>query len=171
MHSRRQAAGFSSLGYSNAVYAAVHPGPVLDRGALIQTGHSAAQPRIPAHRIDQHTTLVNREPRMIGIRWLFAYGGQIKPWFRNIATGQVESTKFQPITVSRLTGEFNDAIFQAGYPRNLGYTFQVQQARFVGAGPRMRPGARILAAPYVSGHATTSGIPPVPLIPSNQLYG
>lgn len=104
---------------------------------------------------------------MNGIRWLYSRGGQIKPWFRAKATGAVESSKFQPVSSYTWQGEFNDSIYQAGYPRNLGYTFKVDTIPpwALGASPwQMRPAPQI-RRPIFSRRAYTSGIRAVPAIP------
>lgn len=166
---------FSSLGASVAAYQPYYAPPVTPSTNYVQGGKAAAT-KMPDHQqteIDQHTSLVNRMPSMLGIRWLYSRGGQIKPWFRMIATGRVESTKFQPVLSYTWQGEFNDAIYQAGYPRNLGYSFKVdtipsyalatQQAQ-------MRPAQRF-TRPIYSRRAYTSGVKPLPAqstIPFNR---
>jgi hypothetical protein len=154
---------YSSLGASIAAYQPYYAPPVTPQPNYINGG-TAAVTSMPHQEIDQHTSLVNRMPSMLGIRWLYSRGGQIKPWFRSIATGAVESTKFQPVLSYTWSGEFNDAIYQAGYPRNLGYTFKVDtispqalgQERFT-----MRPSPRI-TKPIFTRRAYTSGVKPVP---------
>jgi len=155
---------FSSLGYSVQANLPYYAPPVTPQTNYIHGESAALQEGIPAQQIDQHTTLVNRMPRMLGIRNLYSRGGQIKPWFRMIATGAVESTKFQPVLSYTWDGEFYDAIYQAGYPRNLGYTFKVptipapalQDDRW-----RMRPAPRFTRSIFAR-RANTSGVRPVP---------
>lgn len=159
-----RANAFTSLGCSTESYQPMYAAPTgPPRAQMQQTGSALLTPRIPAQLVDQHTTMVNREPRMMGIRWLYSRGGQCKPWFRMIATGQVESTKFQPVLAHQWAGEFNDSIYQAGYPRNLGYTFKVDQPvnTYTTPGPSMasKPWIR---RPYYARRAYTSGIAGVP---------
>lgn len=156
--------GFSSLAYSVHAYQPFYAPPVTPQTHYVRGGSAALQATIPNQRINQHDRLVNREPRMLGIRWLYSRGGQIKPWFRMKATGAVESTKFQPVLSWSWSGEFNDAIYEAGYPRNLGYTFKVPTI------PPMalaQPRDRMLAAPrftrsIFARRAYTSGVAPLP---------
>jgi hypothetical protein len=156
--------GFSSLAYSIHAYMPIYPPPVTPQTHYIRGGAAVAQQAIPNQRINQHDRLVNRYPRMLGIRFLYARGGQLKPWFRMKATGAVESTKFQPVLSYKWSGEFNDAIYEAGYPRNLGYTFKVPTYS-----PQAiaQPRDRMLARPrftqsIFSRRAYTSGVPPLP---------
>jgi hypothetical protein len=154
----------SSLAYSVAAYQPYYAPPVDPQTHFIKGGAAAAQPEIPNQKIDQHNTLVNRMPRMLGIRWLYSRGGQVKPWFRMIATGQVESTKFQPVNSWTWDGEFNDAIYQAGWPRNLGYTFKVPSIPPQALGnqrDQMLPAPRF-TRPIFARRAYTSGVRPLP---------
>lgn len=163
--SRTKGTPFSSLANSIAAYQPMYAPPTPPERSIIQAGGSSFfQNGIPAQFIDQHTRMVSREPRMDGIRWLYSFGAQTKSWFREIATGQVERSKFQPITAHRWSGEFNDALYQAGYPRNLGYSFKVSQlpANMAIPGPSMQSKPWI-TKPYFSRRAYTSGVAPVAL--------
>lgn len=156
--------GWSSLGYSIHAYQPFYAPPVDPQTHFIKTGSAVLQQNIPNQRISQHDRLVNRMPRMLGIRWLYSRGGQVKPWFRMIGTGAVESTKFQPITSHTWDGEFNDAIYEAGYPRNMGYTFKVPT---IPAPAVALQRDRMAAAPrftksIFARRAYTSGVAPVP---------
>lgn len=156
--------GFSSLGYSVHAYQPVYAPPVAPQTHFIKGGAAGFQANIPNQRISQHDRLVNREPRMLGIRWLYSRGAQVKPWFRMIATGAVESTKFQPVLSWQWSGEFNDAIYEAGYPRNLGYTFKVPTYP---AQAVAQPRDRMQATPrftrsIFARRAYTSGVAPLP---------
>lgn len=156
--------GFSSLAYSVHAYQPYYAPPVDPQTNYIRGGSAAAQATIPVQRITQHTRMVNRMPRTLGIRWLYSRGGQIKPWFRMIATGAVESTKFQPVSSWSWSGEFNDAIYEAGYPRNLGYTFKVPTIAPTAIGTqrdRMMPSPRFTRSIFAR-RAYTSGVAPVP---------
>jgi hypothetical protein len=155
---------FSSLAYSEAAYFPRYAPPIDPQTHFIKTGSAVLQAGIPNQRISQHERLVNRYPRMLGIRWLYSRGGQIKPWHRNIMSGGVESSKFQPVTAHTWEGEFNDAIYEAGYPRNLGYTFKVPTIPAPALGnqrDRMMPQPRITRSIFAR-RAYTSGVKPVP---------
>jgi hypothetical protein len=159
-----------SLGRSIHAYQPYYAPPVTPSPEFINNSSPLAQQGLPGARIDQHTRLVNRMPRMLGIRWLYAYGGQVYPWFKMIATGQVESTKFQPIVANRWSGENNDAIYQAGYPRNLGFTFKVNTIppAALGTAPwHMQPTPQFRGRPIFARRAYTSGIRGVPAQPQN----
>lgn len=170
MNVRRQGNtnAFTSLGYSVEAYQPMYAPPTGPPRSEMQNNSPAFFGNgLPGDIVDQHSAIVNREPRMIGIRWLYSRGAQVKPWFRMIATGQVERTKFQPVLAYQWSGEFNDAIYQAGYPRNLGYTFKVDQ---LPANTQI-PGPRMLAKPwikrpYYARRAYTSGISGLPAIPT-----
>lgn len=155
---------WSSLGYSVQANLPYNAPPVTPQTNYINGGSAAVVEMPEGGTVDQHTTLVNRMPRMLGIRNLYSRGGQIKPWFRMIATGQVERTKFQPVLSYTWDGEFYDAIYQAGYPRNLGYTFKVPTI----PAPAMRDDRyRMLPAPrftrsIFAKRANTSGVRPLP---------
>jgi hypothetical protein len=162
--------GFSSLAYSVAAYQPIYAPPVDPQTHYIRGGQAFFQATIPNQRIDQHNRLVNRKPRMLGIRWLYSRGGQVKPWFRMQSTGAVESSKFQPITSHTWEGEFNDAIYEAGYPRNLGYTFKVPTYP---AQAVAQPRDRMMAAPrftrsIFARRAYTSGVKPLPAVGTNR---
>lgn len=160
---------FSSLGASIVANQPYYAPPVTPQTHYINGGSAAAvnMAEYSHQRISQHDRMVNRMPLMTGIRNLYSRGAQIKPWFRMMATGQVESTKFQPVLSYTWNGEFNDAIYQAGYPRNLGYSFKVDTIPpwALGTGPyNMQPTPQIRRSVF-SRRAYTSGIPPVPAIP------
>lgn len=125
-------------------------------------------PSLPGQIVDQHTRMVNRAPRLVGNRWLYSRGGVSRPWFRMVSTGQVESSKFQRVNAHTWTGEFNDAIYQAGYPRNLGYlmkvsTIQSGSAALAKNQPKMQPKPQITRSFYTR-RAFTSGVKPMPLV-------
>lgn len=165
---RHSVNSYSSLGKSIHDYQPYYSPPVAPQSDFINGG-SAAAVNIAEYRhqmISQHDRLVNRMPRMLGIRWLYSRGGQIKPWFRMVGTGTVESTKFQPVLSYTWDGEFNDAIYQAGYPRNLGFTFKVDTIPpwALGTSPwQMRPAPQI-RRPIFSRRAYTSGVRGLPAI-------
>lgn len=160
---------FSSLGRSVEAYQPYFSPPVTPQTEFITTG-SALERNLaqPASHVDYSDGLVTRAPRLNGIRTLFSYGTQILTTFRMIATGRVESTTFQPRLSHQWTGEFNDSIYQAGYPRNLGTTFKVPTVN-----PNINPPWSMAPAPqfrrniFVNRRAVTSGVPGKPAIPTN----
>lgn len=163
---------WSSAQYSVNAYMPMYAPPVTPQSNYIQ-GSSPVLTTIDqqgGEQWDQHSKLVNRDPRRIGIRTLFSYGGQLKPWFKMIRTGGVESSKFQPRTNHTWDGEFNDALYQAGYPRNLGLTFKVGTVNR-GINPPWTqmpaPNARGRTI-YTARRPVTSGIPGVPAIPTRS---
>lgn len=126
-----------------------------------------------AARWDEHSRLASRAPRQVGVRTLFSYGGMYVKWMRMIATGQVERTKFQPRTNHEWTGEFNDALYGAGYPRNLGTTFKVPTVapQALGTSPwQMQPRPQFKRPIYVNKRGTASGIRGVPATPTQGRY-
>lgn len=165
--------GFSSLAYSVQAYQPYYAPPVTPQTNYINGGSSVAVPSIRAWiPWDQHNTMVNRNPRRLGIRTLFSYGGQVRPLFRMIATGRVESSQFQKITRHMWSGEFNDAIYQAGYPRNLGTTIKVPTVsrEALGAAPwQMQPRPRITRTIFVN-RATASGLASLPATSTQGAY-
>ena len=165
--------GWSSLGASIAAYQPYYAPPVTPQPNYVRGGSAAAVMHPVAQPIDQHTSLVGRMPRMNGIRWLYSRGAQIKPWFRMIATGAVESTKFQPTLSYTWDGEFNDSIYQAGYPRNLGYSFKVDTVPPWALGTQnsqMLPAPRF-TRPIFTRRAYTSGVKPLPAVGVNHVLG
>ena len=69
--------------------------------------------------------VVDRHERQIGLRFLFSRGGRRFRQFIMMATGQVQSSAFQPYNAWTWNASFNDSIYQAGYPgTNLGWSFK-----------------------------------------------
>lgn len=89
--------------------------------------------------------IVNRVPRMNGMRYLYARGMHRQPIERmgNSMNPEPNISKFQPNDFGPIhNAGFNDALFQAGYPGfNLGLSFKVQQIGSMG-GPRNEQGFR-----------------------------
>lgn len=123
----------------------VAPIPMSSLGKSVASGYPAFAPPVepqsefiggssPWHRnvapastsaVSPMAAIVYRKNRSQGMRFLYQQAAYTKPWFRSKATGQVESTKFQPTTQTTYFDAFNDAIYQAGYPRNLGLSVKV----------------------------------------------
>jgi hypothetical protein len=60
------------------------------------------------------------------MRFLYSRGSQVITQFQMRATGQVQSSRFQPKIASTWFACFNDALYQAGYPGiNLGIAEKV----------------------------------------------
>lgn len=167
MMRRRNA--YSSMGQSVEAYQPFFPPPVVPQDTVIRGSSPLVMQMDSVGEVwDQHSRLVNRDPRRIGIRTLFSYGGYALKQFRMIATGQVESSTFQPRGNHMWDGEFNDAIYQMGYPRNLALTFKVNTVnKGINAPwqqtPRPNFGGRTI---YTSRRPVTSGIPGTPAVPA-----
>jgi hypothetical protein len=118
----------------------------------------------------QHSRPVNRAPRTLGMRWMYGVIPQIFRGIRMVATGAVESTQFQPVARTKYNSTgFNDAIYQAGFPRNLGLSEKVPTVPPVALGTapwQMLPAPRITRSIYVNRRPFTSGIPGVPATPT-----
>lgn len=163
---------FSSLARSVEAYQPYYAPPVTPVSAFIEnTSALSRNLEQVASRVDYSDGLVTRAPRLNGIRTLFSYGTQILTTFRMIATGRVESTTFQPRLSHQWVGEFNDSIWQAGYPRNLGLTFKVPTVN-----PNINPPWSMAPAPqfrrnvFVNRRAVTSGVPGLPAKPTQGQY-
>lgn len=161
-----QRAAWSSLAYSVHAYQPYFAPPVTPQTAYIRGGSPVLTTidNEGGEYWTQHNRIVNRDPRRLGIRALFSYGGQVYNYFKMVATGAVQSSAFQPRVNHMWTGEFNDALYQAGYPRNTGLTFKVQTVN-----PLINPPWTMAAAPnfrgraiYVNQRPVTSGIPGKP---------
>ena len=165
LHARAADMPFSSLARSVEAYQPYYAPPVAPFSGPNLIGSSALARNLEqvASRVDYADGLVTRAPRLNGIRTLFSYGTQILNQFRMIATGRVESTAFQPRLSHQWVGEFNDSIWQAGYPRNLGLTVKVPTVN-----PNINPPWSMTPAPqfrrnvFVNRRAVTSGVPGVP---------
>jgi hypothetical protein len=172
LHGRSADMPFSSLARSVEAYQPYYAPPVTPVSAFIDnTSALSRNLEQVASRVDYSDGLVTRAPRLNGIRTLFSYGTQILTTFRMIATGRVESTTFQPRLSHQWVGEFNDSIYQAGYPRNLGLTVKVPTVN-----PNINPPWSMTPAPqfrrniFVNRRATTSGVPGLPAKPTQGMY-
>lgn len=118
-------APFSSLGRSVAAYAPNWPAPVQTQDEFIRGGYAGMGflPS-PSSTVSHGSPIVSRKPRR-KTRYLYAHGSQRQSWFRMIATGQCESSKFQPYLSHMFDASFNDGLFEAGYPQNLGLSVKV----------------------------------------------
>lgn len=170
---RQNVNAFTSLGRSVEAYQPYYAPPVTPQTDYIMTGNALAEVNSTqlASRWDQNSTPVSRAPRMLGIVNLFSYGTQIIKQFRMVGTGVVESSQFQPRLSHLWNGEFNNAIWQAGYPRNLGLTVKVPTVN-QGINPpwSMAPAPQYKRNVFVNRRAVTSGVKGVPAIPTNGQY-
>lgn len=165
--------GFTSLGYSVHAFQPYYAPPVAPQTEFVQGGASQFADMRPYETYDQHSVPASRAPRMLGMRWTYGRLYRTFQQFRMIATGRVESSRFQPqngVTLGS-TG-FNDALYQAGYPRNLGWSEKVPTIPPVALGTspnQMAPRPQIVRSIFVNRRALTSGIPGVPATPTNGM--
>lgn len=122
---------FSSLGRSVAAYQPYYAPPTFPQTNYIHGGSSlAAVNQMPADMLgyalpNTYAGIVVSKNRTYGMTWLYSRGAQLKKWFRMMATGQVESTNFQPVTDSTWFSMFNGNLYRCGFPRNLGWSEKV----------------------------------------------
>ena len=166
---------WSSLGYSIAAYQPYYAPPVVPVTNVIHTGISQAVNNIPATEgVTNGAATVSSRFRSLGMRYLYSRGGQRKKWFSMKATGQVESTAFQPNLAWTWDGCFNDAIFQAGYPRNLGLSEKVPTIppQALGTTPsQMLPRPQFTRSIFVNRtFATVKGVPAQPVTPTQGAH-
>lgn len=160
----------SSLGKSIAAYMPDYPAPVVLQSQMIggsppwmsHVDVAAKSPRDGAG-------VVNRRNRTRGMRFLYRQLAYTTPWFRMKATGQVERSKFQPTTQTTYFDAFNDALFQAGYPRNLGLSEKVASIppEALGTSPsQMQPRPR-----YTRSIFTNRSFGTAPAVPAEPTQG
>jgi hypothetical protein len=118
---------FSSLGRSIEAYQPYYAPPTFPQTNYIQTGSALNSVNPPVYTPGGYANgaVVRSVFRNVGMRILYKYGAATKSWFKSIATGQVESTKFQPWLASMQNAFANDSLYQAGFPRNLGWSEKV----------------------------------------------
>lgn len=124
--SRNTIPPYSSLGKSVEAYQPYYAPPTFPQTNYIHGSSPLAKMNPPVTDYGSRgAAIVNRKPRMNGMEFLYQYGGRAKKWFQMVSTGQVQSTAFQTITAGTVFAAFNDALYQAGYPRNLGWSEKV----------------------------------------------
>lgn len=119
--------GLSSYDRAIVSYQQYYAPPVAPIGQNIRGSSPLNAMMQPAHesRADM-AAVVNHRPRMKGLRYLYSMGSRTIRQFLMTATGAVPSSSFQPYTAHAWHANFNDAIYQAGYPgRNLGLSEKV----------------------------------------------
>lgn len=119
--------GYSSLRQSVEAYKLAYAAPVFPQTHYIAGGFAGFANNPPAHTAPKTmAAIVNRRNRVKGMRFLYSHGNQIHRIFHMRATGQVESSVFQPRVNVTAIAPFNDALYQAGYPgTNLGISEKV----------------------------------------------
>jgi len=97
---------------------------------------------VPATSAWTRSSVVNRVPRRGGLRYFYSHGGTDMPAVRvpypGGADGRVHSSMFQRTLVTLHDWSQHNRWFEAGYPRNLGWSFRVSQLktqRTGGSGP------------------------------------
>lgn len=127
-----------------------HAGLVSYEGDLPSpvTTYASAAPYTPMVSVNvtppstafTRSAVVHRIPRRRGIRYFYGHGSTPMPSPGVRASNRVESSMFQPIQTKLVNWTQNDAWFEGGYPRNLGYSFrtpQLQTQTTGGPGPGM----------------------------------
>lgn len=112
---------------------------------------------------------VNSAFRTAGMSFMYRHGAQAKKWFREIMTGGVESTKFQPVTSGTEFHMGNGELYAAGFPRNLGWSEKVPtidpRALGIDVQSQMAPAPRMTRNVYTRRSFTTA--PSIPAVPMN----
>lgn len=116
----------SSLGRSVHAYQPYYAPPTFPQTNYISSRSPVQSANPPLMSMGTTgSAVVNARPRMVGMSFLYSRGARFKQWFKMIATGQVEKTAFQPLEAYTWYSAGNDALYQAGYPRNLGWSEKV----------------------------------------------
>lgn len=119
--------GYSSLRGSVQAYHLAYAAPTFPQTNYINGGYAGYSDNRPAASSPStRAPIVNRANRIKGMRFLYSRGSQVLTQFQMRATGQVQSSRFQPKIASTWFACFNDALYQAGYPgTNLGISEKV----------------------------------------------
>jgi hypothetical protein len=161
---------FSSLGRSIEAYQPYAAPPTFPQTNYIQGSSPLATMNPPV--VSQGTrgaATVNSAFRTTGMDFLYSRGAQFKKWFKMIATGQVESTSFQPALASTWFNMFNGTLYAAGYPRNLGWSEKVPTLppEALGIGPN-----QMAARPQITRNVfTRRSFATAPSIPAKPYNG
>ena len=120
--------GTSSRVRATEAYYPYYAPPLYPQAAEIHGGYSGFG-TVPLSHIDERTDkgLVHAKWNRWGDRTRTTIGGVFNKVFRMQATGQVQSSQYQPVTNMPLHAQFNDFLYRAakGYPRNLGLSEKV----------------------------------------------
>lgn len=103
------------------------------------------------------SAMVTRIPRRQGMRYFYGYGAQPMPLpnpYPGGNDGQVRISAFQRYMNHLYNFVKYDGLFSAGYPRNLGLTFRVQQIKT-----------------QVTGGSWNAAMSPAPVFPKVQTTG
>lgn len=166
--------GFSSLGNSVAAYQPYYAPPTFPQTNYInahtplKSVNMVPSVRMGYDRAGTYAGVVSSRYRTYGMTWLYSRGAQVKRWFRMLATGQVETTKFQPFTDSTWFSMFNGNLYRCGFPRNLGWSEKVPTIppAALGTAPwQMTPMPQFRRNVYTRRSFTTA--PAVPAKPQN----
>jgi hypothetical protein len=119
--------GWSALRNSIIAYSPYYPPPtesLLDPRNMRGTSTLASMNPPVNSECNYRSGIVSRANRRNGDRQMYSRGTQHNSTMRIMATGAVESTRFQPFMGWEWSGSFNDALYEAGYPQNLGLSFK-----------------------------------------------
>lgn len=167
--------GYSSLGRSIAAYQPYYAPPVAPATNFIQT-RSAQHMSVPAavSSFRSGNAVVSKKSRIKGMRFLYSRGSKKLRQFRMRATGQVESSTFQPLTAWTWSGAFNDQLFCCGYPRNLGLSEKVATIppQALGTTPsQMLPRPQITRSIFTNrSFSTVKGLPAKGILPTQGAH-
>lgn len=166
----------SSLGKSIAAYQPYYEGPTSPQTQFIQTG-AAQHMAMPAAQsgVTTGNMAVSHANRIKGVRFLYQRGARaIAGIFHMVATGQVESTKFQPMSGWTWCGAFNDQLYAVGYPRNLGLSVKVASIppQALGTTPsQMLPRPQITRSIFTNRvFSTVKGLPAKGILPTSGMH-
>lgn len=121
-----------------------------------------------------NSMVVSAKFRTQGMRYLYSYSKRMRHWFKMIATGQTESSKFQTESDTQYNGSFNDQLYRVGgYPQNLGLTFKAPSVpdaiAQTAAWGRMRPRPQITASVFTRrAYGVAPSKPAQPINPPRQ---
>lgn len=105
-----------------------YPAPVYPVETEVKGGFAGFS-HVSTDVVDERTDkgIVNRALNRWGDRVRYTYGAVRNTMFHMRATGQVESTEFQPYLSYPLNSTHNDWLYRAakGYPQNLGLSEKV----------------------------------------------
>jgi hypothetical protein len=119
--------GWSALRNSIIAYSPYYAAPtesLLEPSNLVGTSVLATVNPPITSQCNYRSGIVSRANRRNGMREMYSRGTQRNSTMRMMATGAVESTRYQPRLGWTWTGSFNDALYEAGYPQNLGLSFK-----------------------------------------------
>lgn len=131
-------------------YYPFYPPPVIDESNVTHGSGFSGWATQPLSYTDERTDkgIVDRKMRRDGERNIYQYGAVLRKTFRMIATGQVESSRYQQYSnMPQLLTSQNDALYRAakGYPMNLGLSEKVPTLPRAALGdqPQMTPRTQI----------------------------